>query len=92
MRAVAGMAIAAAAAAVLASCGPPAPDKRGPGTCGASSWASLVGQPRSVLDSIMLPQPVRIREAGSAMTMDYDPARLDVDIGNDGKIARVWCG
>jgi hypothetical protein len=29
---------------------------------------------------------------GDAITMDFSPARLNVEIGADGRIKRFWCG
>ncbi len=70
---------------------PPAPDPMGP-SCGAEGLQGLVGQPRSVLATMKFAGPTRIIEPGMAVTMDYSPDRLNIWIGEDGRIGQVTCG
>lgn len=61
--------------------------------CGAVFMQNLVGQHRSVLDAMGLdPARTRIFGSGDAITMDFSPSRLNVEIAADGKIARIYCG
>ncbi len=60
--------------------------------CGAAALQGLVGQPRSVLDTMRFSQPVRVIAPGSAVTMDYVPQRLNIVLNTAGKIAQVQCG
>ena len=60
--------------------------------CGALALQDLVGQPEAALDGADLPEWVRVIHPGDMVTMDYLPARLNVDIGSDGRIARLHCG
>ena len=62
------------------------------GTCGAAGYHHLVGEDRSVAEELRLVQPHRIYGEDEAVTMDYDPDRLNFVIGGDGNIAEVRCG
>jgi hypothetical protein len=79
--------------AALAACqsnGETAPDMAE--TCGADALQHLVGEPRSAFERTGVEVPTRILPPGSAMTMDHRPDRLNVDLDEDGRIARIWCG
>lgn len=65
----------------------PAPEDQ----CGAAALQGLVGQPRSILDTMRFTEGTRIIEPGSAVTMDYRPDRLNILIGEDGLIEAVNC-
>lgn len=60
--------------------------------CGASGLQDLVGEPKAVLQTMRFSQPLRVIGFGMPITMDYNPTRLNIDIGEDGLISRVWCG
>lgn len=60
--------------------------------CGASGLASLIGQPESVAAAMTFAQPVRILHPGDAMTMDFNPARLNILIDAKGRIEKIHCG
>ena len=60
--------------------------------CGASDLVYLVGKDGKVLDGMRFAGPVRILEFGQPMTMDLNPARLNIQKNRSGKVARVWCG
>lgn len=70
---------------------PPADDK-----CNSSRAANLVGQP---WDDSMLPQveaavghdTIRPIRPGQPVTMDFREDRLNIEIGADGKVVRVYC-
>ncbi|HRO14639.1 MAG TPA: I78 family peptidase inhibitor [Paracoccus sp. (in: a-proteobacteria)] len=77
----------------LAACVEPAAPLPEPDTdaCKASSYQGLVGQPGAVLKSMMLPAGSRVIEPGQPVTMDYRVDRLNIEIGTDGRIAKVAC-
>jgi hypothetical protein len=87
-----------AAVAALAGCvatgdgivaAPPSPEVA---ACRAPGLQYLVGQPDSVLQTMRLAGTVRIIRPGMAITQDFSPSRVNVQIAPDGRIARVWCG
>lgn len=59
--------------------------------CGAAALAGVVG--RNVSE-VALPEdrPLRVIPPGTAVTMDYSAARLNVETDADGRITRVYCG
>jgi hypothetical protein len=60
--------------------------------CGADPDSALIGQSADVLAAMIFPAPMRIIRPGMAVTMDYNPNRLNIDIDKHNKIVRVWCG
>jgi hypothetical protein len=60
--------------------------------CGAAELQDLVGQPQGVASAITFAVPVRIIQPNSAVTMDLREDRLNVEVGADGNIARIFCG
>lgn len=60
--------------------------------CGAAGMQDLVGQEDDVLAAMTLPQGTRFIYPGTAVTEDYSPARLNIDIDQFGRITGVWCG
>ena len=81
----------------LAACVPVPPDPVPPtlppdDACGAPGLQGLVGQPRRVLETMKFGVPVRVIEPGMAVTMDYNPARLNIELDAAGRIIRVTCG
>lgn len=79
----------------LAACAeaPPPASAPQPGTdsCNAASFRGLVGQPREVLDRMTLPAGTRIIGPRDAVTMDFSPGRLNFEIGENGRIAKIGC-
>ena len=73
----------------------PEPDVDGMPTsdalCGADDQ-SLVGRPEAVLAAMTFPLSTRIFRTGDALTMDYRPDRLNIEIGVDDTIVVVSCG
>ena len=63
-----------------------------PDTCGARGYEALPGQPAEVLETMRFGGPVRILREGAPMTMDYNPARLNITKDAADRISRVWCG
>ena len=59
--------------------------------CKASTLQGLVGQPKAVLQTMLLPAGTRVIGPGDAVTMDFRPDRMNVEIGTDGRIAKIGC-
>jgi hypothetical protein len=93
---------AAAAAlffATLAACAPGAPgddvaaaSDPAEDACGAAARQDLVATSVGELDPATLPEPRRIIFPGQTLTQDFSAERLNVEIGPDDRIARVYCG
>lgn len=83
-----------AALAALAACQDEAAPQLTPpaDACGAATLQGLVGQPEGMAAAVKAPGPVRILRPGMAVTMDYSPTRLNIEIGTDGRILRLSCG
>jgi len=67
----------------------PSPDDD---TCGASELATYVGQGASILDTARFANPVRVIRPGEAVTMDFNPQRLNFELDALGEIVRIRCG
>lgn len=84
-----------AALLALASCALPAtapPPEDMQAACGAAELQGLVGQPASALDALKFSQPVRVIRPGMAVTMDYSPVRLNIELDSQERISRIACG
>ncbi|NUB44681.1 hypothetical protein GEU84_009825 [Fertoebacter nigrum] len=90
------LALAMTAAAALAACQmetPPAPPADLPeNACGAAALQNLVGQPASVLETMRFAATTRIIRPDMAVTMDFSPERLNIEIDRAEMISRVACG
>lgn len=89
------MMMAVATAALLAGCEPmgtPVVDQPAPNQCGALDLQYLVGSPDTVLETMRFGNPVRVIPQGSAVTMDYNPARINFELDRYKMISRVFCG
>lgn len=83
----------------LAACATPQPaDPRidrpelGEGACDAERLGYLVGQDINEIDVDTLPQPRRIIRPGQAVTMDYRAERMNVELDDEDRVVRVYCG
>jgi hypothetical protein len=74
-----------------AACVPPAPPVLAT-SCGAEGLQSLVGRPASVLQTMRFGTTTRIIRPGMAVTMDFAPDRLNIEINAAETISRVSCG
>jgi len=85
---------AALLALTLAGCVAETPPEELPpeNACNAAGLQGLVGQHRDALAAMTLPAPVRVIEPGMAVTMDYSPSRLNIELDARGFITRVYCG
>lgn len=82
----------AAAGLALAACDPLPPDTEMADACGAPALQNLVGQPLSAFDASLAKGPVRVIGPGMAVTMDYNPARLNVTHSKARIIEAISCG
>ena len=86
--------LAAIPLVLLAACVQPPPAVMPPvdaDLCKAQPLQGLVGQPQSVLATMLLPAGSRVIGPNDAVTMDFRADRLNVEIGADGRIAKVGC-
>ena len=74
---------------------PPAPPALEP-NCGADQLGAYIGHPAS--DEVIAAitgwrggKPMRVLRPGQAVTMDFRPDRLNVQVGEDGKIKGFTC-
>ncbi|WP_168193223.1 I78 family peptidase inhibitor [Rhodophyticola sp. CCM32] len=68
------------------------PDLATNDACGASGWHSLIGEHLDILAVTIFRAPMRVIGPNDAVTMDYNPQRLNVIYGDDDIITRVECG
>lgn len=59
--------------------------------CNATRFQGLVGQPEGVLKEMMLPAGARVIRPNDAITDDFRVDRLNVELGNTGRIEKVSC-
>lgn len=86
----------------LAACAPgqsPDPAPTGPAvpppeadTCGAAPYARLIGQDATALERELILRQVRVIRPGMAVTMDFRAERINFDIDDANRIARIFCG
>jgi len=65
----------------------PAPD-----TCQMAEHQSLVGTPGEGIDRASLPAEARVLCHNCPATLDYNSRRLNIVLGQDGKVASLRCG
>ena len=80
----------------LAACVPttpePKPARPDLSTCTSNATHDLVGTPVSLVNTSQLAATVRILPPNGVATMDYNPARLNIETDANGTITRVTCG
>lgn len=64
----------------------------GPNQCGAYDLQYLVGAPDRVLETMRFNKAVRIIQPYSAVTMDYNPERINFELDRYNMITRIFCG
>lgn len=67
-------------------------EAQGSEICSPETFQFLVGQDKSALEGVTVPEMVRVMQDGSPMTMDMQENRLNVFHDEDGKIIGVTCG
>jgi len=60
--------------------------------CGAATLHGMVGQDLESLPPAGFPDSVRIIRPGDAVTADYNPQRLNVELDADGNVTQIRCG
>ena len=80
------LALAACVEPVAPPAAEPAPD-----LCNATALQGLVGQPASVLQTMMLRAGTRVINPGDAVTMDFRADRMNIEIGANGRIEKIAC-
>lgn len=60
--------------------------------CGASQYQDLVGQPRSEAEAVDWPEPFRIVGPDTAVTMDFNPERINIVYDENDVVTRIDCG
>ena len=50
-----------------------------------------MGQPASVLQTMMLRAGTRVINPGDAVTMDFRADRMNIEIGTNGRIEKIAC-
>jgi hypothetical protein len=63
-----------------------------PDTCQMTAHQTLIGAVGADIDRAALPPLTRVICHDCAVTMDYNAERLNVELGPDGKVARLRCG
>lgn len=61
-------------------------------SCPASELQYLVGQSRTVLQTMRFGGEVRFEEPGQMVTADFVATRTRIIIGGNGRIERILCG
>jgi hypothetical protein len=89
---VAGLALALAACAQLTGEGGEMAGMPGGGDCGAAERQDLIGQSFTVLNDATLPEDARVLFPGAVVTQDFAPGRLNITVGTNDRIERIYCG
>ncbi|WP_417242331.1 I78 family peptidase inhibitor [Celeribacter sp.] len=61
-------------------------------SCAKDRVTPFIGEDRSVIATLDLPDPVRVIAPGAMITKDYRLNRTNIDLDADGHIVRAWCG
>ncbi|MDB6453967.1 I78 family peptidase inhibitor [Falsirhodobacter sp. 20TX0035] len=61
-------------------------------TCDAAPYQQWVGKDSATLVNINTPDNMRVIRPDTAVTMDHDPSRLNVETNQRGVITAVRCG
>jgi len=77
---------------ILAACAPSVPtrDDFTP-SCGAEGYVKYIGGSADVLQSIDLPRSARILRPNQAISLDFSPDRLTIDIDELNRVSSVTC-
>lgn len=82
---------------LLAACEPEPTGPRGPAmpdlsdACGASAHQGLLGKPADAWKTAGIKATVRVIPAGSAITADYSPQRMNIELDDQNRISAVAC-
>ncbi|MFY0617415.1 I78 family peptidase inhibitor [Shimia sp.] len=78
--------------AALAACKEEKVAVQGSTSCDPAAFEFLVGQDKSALEGVIVPEMVRVLGENDPATMDYHENRLNVVHNADGKVLKVSCG
>jgi hypothetical protein len=78
--------ICVSAAMALSACDVP---QQADTTCNADNWKDLIGQPEGAVHSVL--GNVRIIRDGDAVSADFNPNRLNVEIDKSGRVQSFAC-
>ncbi len=67
-----------------------APAAAGPDTCGAAAYQDLLG--KGAAAALAVPEPKRVYGTADAVTLDYLPDRINVQLDDTDTIVAVTCG
>lgn len=70
----------------------PVPGQVDLSSCSADAVQSLIGTNIAAVDTRPLARTVRVIPPNSAVTMDYNPQRLNIETDARGVIVRLSCG
>lgn len=59
--------------------------------CNGEALVTFIGQPATQLDG-QLPEDARVIGPDTAVTQDYRPDRINVDVDADGNVTGIRCG
>lgn len=59
--------------------------------CGALGYLSFIGSPVTRLEAQELPRAARILRPDQAISLDYSPDRLTVDVDESGRVSSITC-
>lgn len=76
---------------LLAACEPAATPADAADQCGASGFQGLMGQPRTALDQLALPDGTRVVGPDDMVTADYRTDRLNIEYDRKGVIHKIGC-
>lgn len=62
---------------------------KGGTTCNADNWDEFVGQPETAVYGLLA--NLRIVRSGEPITKDFNPNRLNAEVGKDGNFTRFAC-
>lgn len=77
---------------LVAACAPSVPtrDDFAP-SCGADAYLKYIGGSADVLQQIDLPRSSRILRPDDAITLDFSPDRLTIDVDELNRVSSVTC-
>ncbi len=86
------LSFALSACAPVAPDAPPAPPATPTpnDTCNAAGYASLIG--KDAPNALIVPEPKRMYRIGDPVTLDFNPARVNVQLDQTDVIAAITCG
>ncbi|WP_210530000.1 I78 family peptidase inhibitor [Rubellimicrobium arenae] len=61
-------------------------------TCGGSALTGYIGQDAGSIDAARFQNPIRVIPAGSAVTQDFNPQRINFELDTLNEVVRVRCG